>query len=366
MGKQTKTRHPGVYRLEDGRYQILATSGKGGRRRAKKTLAPGTTLNEAAAERAALVASLRSIRTMTGPPPLSDFSVRWLQGLVVRPSTRARYQGALVDHILPTLGHLRLDQISRMVLQEWCATVSTTPRPDGEPYAHQTVLGWWRTCKQLLQDASAEHGLPDPTRRVRPPSTQIAARRERKALTRDELAQVLEAVHGAMPDWFAEIYTLAHTGMRPGELYALTWEDVDWDGGWIHIRRAVWREQVNRTKTGAERKAPLTDDIAHALRSKPRGLPQALVFPASNGRHRLPQSLRTMLARLCEQFDLPRVTPYTFRYTFRTLLRDGGAPDELVRAIQGHANPDMGVRYYRVNMDEARAAVGAIAAPSGG
>lgn len=211
-------------------------------------------------------------------------------------------------------------------LQRWCLSASKRTRPDGEPYAHQTVLGWWRVAKQLLQDAAAEHDLPDPTRRVRPPSTQIAKRRKRNALTRGQLAQVLEAVHEVHPEWYAEVYTLAYTGMRPGELYALQWRDIDLANGWIHIRRAVWRDKVDKTKTGSERRAPLTDAIREALKRKQRGLPSALVFPAANGAHRLPQSLLTMLKRLCKQYGLPHTTPYTFRYTFRTLMRDSGAP----------------------------------------
>ena len=363
MGKRTKTRHPGVYRLEDGRYAILATTGDGGRKRTWRTLPHGLTLNEAAIERSALVDSLKTGGGSIRPLGLQEYARTWLAEMTVRPSTRARYQGALVDHILPELGHLALQDINRGTLQRWCLSASKRTRPDGEPYAHQTVLGWWRVAKQLLQDAAAEHDLPDPTRRVRPPSTQIAKRRKRNALTRGQLAQVLEAVHEVHPEWYAEVYTLAYTGMRPGELYALQWRDIDLANGWIHIRRAVWRDKVDKTKTGSERRAPLTDAIREALKRKQRGLPSALVFPAANGAHRLPQSLLTMLKRLCKQYGLPHTTPYTFRYTFRTLMRDSGAPDELVRAIQGHADPKMGINYYRVDMDTAADAVAAMSAP---
>ena len=365
MGNKTKTRHPGVYRLDDGRFLVMATAGKGGRKRTKRTLPAGTTLNEAAVARAELVETLRTPTNTTERQRLDSFAALWLADMSIRPSTRARYQGALVDHVLPELGHHALEDITRGTLQRWSLSVSKKTRPDGERYAHQTVLSWWRVAKQLLQDAAAEHDLPDPTRRVRPPSTPVASRRKRDALTRAQLDEVLEAVREVHPEWYPEVYTLAHTGMRPGELYALQWRDIDHGNGWIHIRRAVWRDKVDRTKTGAERRTPLTDGIRDVLTSKRRGLPAALVFPASNGAHRLPQSLLTMLSRLAKQYGLPRATPYTFRYTFRTLMRDSGAPDELVRAIQGHADPRMGITYYRVDMDTAADAVAAIAIPAG-
>jgi integrase len=44
----------------------------------------------------------------------------------------------------------------------------------------------------------------------------------------------------------------AFLGLRPGEISALKWQDVEWsdDGmSWIHIRRSAWRSIVGTTKT---------------------------------------------------------------------------------------------------------------------
>jgi len=300
---------------------------------------------------------------MTRPPSLIDYAPQWLAGLQLRPSTVERYAAALGHHILPELGQVRVDRLTRPTVQNWCAWASVRIRANGERYAHATVMGWWRICKELLQDAAADYDLPDPTRRVRPPASPVAKVRERRALTRDELAALLEAIGERQPEWYPEVYVLAHTGMRPGELYALTWGDIDPAAGWIHIRRAVWRGKVAGTKTGAERRAALTAGISDALRAKPRGLPKALVFPSATGGHRGPQSLLNMLKRLCRSIGMVAVTPYTFRYTFRTLTRDAGAPDELVRAIQGHATPEMGAHYYRASQREAAHAVARFEVP---
>jgi integrase len=59
-------------------------------------------------------------------------------------------------------------------------------------------------------------------------------------------------------------FTLAKTGMRPGELAHLLIEDLDLQGGWLHVRNKI--ELGWRIKTGAERSVPLVPELCGVLR----------------------------------------------------------------------------------------------------
>jgi len=68
----------------------------------------------------------------------------------------------------------------------------------------------------------------------------------------------------------AIIVAAIETGMRRGELLALLWRDVNWDGGYIIVRA----EEVGASKTGTQRKVPLSErlrDELLALRTDPTG-----------------------------------------------------------------------------------------------
>jgi len=67
-------------------------------------------------------------------------------------------------------------------------------------------------------------------------------------------------------DWSFPIhFTLAKTGLRNGELTHLLIEDVDLDGGWLHIRN---KTQLGwRIKTGHERAVPLLPEVVNVLRT---------------------------------------------------------------------------------------------------
>jgi integrase len=59
-------------------------------------------------------------------------------------------------------------------------------------------------------------------------------------------------------------FTLAKTGLRVGELTHLLIEEVDLDGGWLHVRNKT--ELGWRIKTGQERTVPLLREVAAVLR----------------------------------------------------------------------------------------------------
>src|SRR3954471_2119254 len=59
-------------------------------------------------------------------------------------------------------------------------------------------------------------------------------------------------------------FTLAKTGLRVGELVHLLVEDVDLDGGWLHVRNKT--ELGWRVKTGQGRVVPLLPEVVAVIR----------------------------------------------------------------------------------------------------
>jgi integrase len=79
----------------------------------------------------------------------------------------------------------------------------------------------------------------------------------------------------------------AFLGLRPGEISALKWQDVEWndDGvSWIHIRRAAWRSFVGTTKTEESvASVPLIEPVKSMLSSWKKLTAGEWVFPNRSG-----------------------------------------------------------------------------------
>lgn len=170
---------------------------------------------------------------------------------------------------------------------------------------------------------------------------------------RGPLARVLAHLE-PHPFWRTYVYLGCVTGMRPGELRALRWEDIDEAAGVVRVRRNVQRgrvmaggrsspAQVGPTKSGVERAAPLAPETADLMRAHRRwlvetqapGVESGLVFPSPrHGGHLSPMADRDMFRRVSEALGLPPLSPKCMRRTYMDLARAAGVAGIVVRSIR--------------------------------
>jgi site-specific recombinase XerD len=149
----------------------------------------------------------------------------------------------------------------------------------------------------------------------------------------------------------ASIYLLlADTGMRIGEVEWLTWEDIDFDRGLIHIQaKDDWKP-----KSGDARTINMTPRVRAMLEHRSRK--QRWVFCAARSRkypagdqqiseRRLLRSLKRLLKRI----GLPTAGKlHTFRHSFISKALSAGITNATVRAWVGHVSEKILAIYTHV------------------
>jgi integrase len=78
------------------------------------------------------------------------------------------------------------------------------------------------------------------------------------AWSRAEVATLLEIASKEEPRFHPIIAFLLSTGCRKGEALALKWEDVDFEGARVSIRRSLSRGQLGTPKSGRARSVVLS------------------------------------------------------------------------------------------------------------
>ena len=123
------------------------------------------------------------------------------------------------------------------------------------------------------------------------------------------------------------------TGMRNGELYALHWDDVDWESKLLTVSKSYngRLKIIKSTKAGYWRSVPISDELAHVLMElKNITGDEKFVLP------RLPDWKRGMQAHILRSFcvsnGLQSVKFHTLRACFATqLIRQGVEPAKVMK-----------------------------------
>lgn len=100
-------------------------------------------------------------------------------------------------------------------------------------------------------------------------------------LTKHEADMLLNRLAGKSIDLYETALLSLHTGMRSGEIHNLTWQDLDFEGGMIHITNAK-----DAKRDGKVRTVYMTEQVKEMLQKRQHKSNNIYVFPASNGKKR--------------------------------------------------------------------------------
>ena len=121
------------------------------------------------------------------------------------------------------------------------------------------------------------------------------------------------------------------SGMRPGEVFQMRWEDIAWDRGMIFIPRG---------KTPRSRRyIPMHDRVTSALTTRRKGQSDGWVFPSDSKTGHL-TTVAKAFENAREKAGLSKeIVLYSARHTFATQLMGASGDLSLVMRALGHTNP---------------------------
>ena len=131
-----------------------------------------------------------------------------------------------------------------------------------------------------------------------------------------------------------------NTGVRQGELFSLTWEQVD-------LRLKTFNVLAAHAKGNASRSVPLNDEALAVLQSirpkEPSGWCSQVQSPAGEF-----DNVRKAWREVTEDAKLPDLRWHDLRHDFASQLVMRGVPLYVVQKLLGHATPAMTQRYAKL------------------
>ena len=246
----------------------------------------------------------------------------------------------MTKHILPFFGEMHLGDISTATVQSFYNAKAASG------YATSTIKHIKCLLSQILDSAVEDDLIPkNPLRSKR--LTIIRRETKRMPLTARQVNDILLHLHELDEQQQLIIVLPLFSGMRCGEMLALTWGDIDLDANVIHITKAVEFRDGNsptikfpKTKAGI-RNLPITQDLKPYLDKCKQSFNRYVI---GNGLQ--PISKRAYDWRFTHlPINLYGATAHVFRHTYATIAATRTDPKTL-QGLLGHAKCDITMNRY--------------------
>jgi len=286
-----------------------------------------------------------------------DMSAAWLCAAKIRvkQSTYGNYETKLDKHILPELGEtefaaLTTERLNKFIADKLRGGLSAS-----------YVCDIAAVLKIIGKYAAKTCGLHNPCANISLPKK---AAKEVKILSDTEQSRLILALAKNPCLIRIGILIAIFTGMRIGEICALTWGDVDFEARKIHVSKNVSRIK-NNSETRAKTKLIITaPKSAKSVRDIPvplfllnilRAARECGDFYILSGTKTLPQS-RTVqyhFKAILKELGLQDVKFHSLRHAFATkCIRTAGFDVKTLSEILGHSSVATTMKMYVHTSDE--------------
>ncbi len=343
-----------IYQRSDGRWTATITLEGEGRRRKSFY---GKTRKEVQEQlKVALREQQQGMLMATPQQTVEQFFTQWLEDhkAALRIRSFERYEELTRLHIIPVLGHHRLQKLTPQHVQ----ALYTKKLQEG--LSSTTVNGLHAMLHKALDDAVRYNLIArnvcdavSPPRRVH---------FEIQPLSMEQAQQFLAIAKGHSLE---ALFVLAiTTGMRRGEILALKWQDITVSQNTLQVRRIFTRRPGNRyieaePKTEKSRRsillAPIvvtllkqhhTRQLESKLKAGTQWQDQGLVFCTAFGTPLNPSKVVDRFKTLLKRGGLPPIRFHDLRHSAATILLSLGIHPKVVQELLGHNQISMTMDIY--------------------
>ncbi|PQA89832.1 site-specific integrase [Chryseobacterium shigense] len=167
------------------------------------------------------------------------------------------------------------------------------------------------------------------------------------------------------------VYICLCSGMRIGEICALTWEDIDTDNGIINIRKTIQRIYIiedgkRRTELlldtpktkNSIREVPMSRDLLRMLKPFKKIVNPLFFVLTNDAKPTEPRTYRSYYKNLMKQLEIPEIKFHGLRHSFATRCIESKCDYKTVSVLLGHSNISTTLNLYvHPNLEQKKKAI---------
>ena len=251
----------------------------------------------------------------------------------LKPSTLKGYNSINRHHLLPVFGTMPISSLNTELIETWFTTITGVSKKAISAKTKNNILNFFSEI--LSKAADWGYLAKNPAKTVK--RCKVIPK-EKKIWTQPQRDQFLTTIKEECTETHAIFATSLFTGVRVGELLALSWEDIDWERNLLHIRNNFVEKEITTPKNRTSRWVNISPHLAKILQKHRQKSMKStgLLFSRSNGEHLSNSMLRTPFLKYQKKAKVPKIRMHDMRHTFASLALMSGADLASVQKWLGH------------------------------
>ena len=267
----------------------------------------------------------------------------------VKKSSYSAYILLIENHLLPAFGDkysIEEFKVQAFVFQKLA-----------EGLSQKTIKDILIVLKMVLK-----FGAKNKLIEYNPFEIQFPTEREKQSievLSRSNQKQIMNYVQENFTFRNLGVYICLSTGIRIGEICALTWNDVDTETGIIYVRKTIQRIYIiengsrhtellldtPKTKNSI-RDIPITKDLLKMLKPLKKVLNNNFFVLTNDAKPTEPRTYRNYYKKMMENLNIPELKFHGLRHSFATRCIESNCDYKTVSVILGHSNISTTLNLY--------------------
>ncbi len=285
-----------------------------------------------------------------------DWLSEWLSNYIHtsnKPRTYVRYENMMALHIIPALGNYELNEITPILLQKFITNLAI----GGNKLKKQGLSASYIACIMSVVQNSLKTayslGLISECNLNNIKLPKIA-QKQVECFTALEQKKIESYILSSKRQRLKGIILCFYTGLRIGELLALTWQDIDFVNKTMIVQKSSHDGYVNgkhcvivdKPKThNSTRQIPLSKNLLALLKQIKKDSKCEYVI-SYNDKPLLVRTYQRTFDLLLKKLNIPHRGFHSTRHTFATRAIECGMDVKSLSEILGHKNATITLNRY--------------------
>ena len=279
----------------------------------------------------------------------------------VKKSTFSAYVLLIENHLLPSFGNqyeIQEADVQTFVLQKLEAGLS-----------QKTIKDILIVLKMVLKFGAKNKWIVYEPFEIQYPT--IRESQHIEVLSRTHQKKIMNYIQEHFTFRNLGVLICLSSGMRIGEICALTWEDIDTDNGVISVNRTIQRIYVIEDGTrktelildtpktkNSIREIPMNRDLIRLIKPIKKIVNPSFFVLTNDAKPTEPRTYRSFYKNLMRHLEIPKIKFHGLRHSFATRCIESNCDYKTVSVLLGHSNISTTLNLYvHPNMEQKKKAI---------